>query len=306
VRFRGLDLNLLIALDMLLEVRNVSRAARRLHMSQSTLSGALSRLRAHFGDELLVPSGRQLVATALADSLREPLREAVGRIESVVSREGGFDPARSQRHFRIELPDYAFATWAPMLLSLVAAQAPQVVLEMQLPGGNPGPLLRAGDLDVSVAPLFYADPAFAVEPLSSDRMVLTGWRGNPRLQQAPDLRTIKSLRQVVVRVDRSRLAPAVPQLELELFLGEGRVATVAPHFSYIPACLVGTAYVAVLHRRLVNAMQRALPLVSWELPLGRPAFVYRDVAMVHPVKRHDAGIAWLLAQCRAAVAACDA
>ncbi len=306
MRFRGLDLNLLVALDLLLEVRNVSRAARRLHVSQSTLSGVLARLRAHFGDELLVPSGRQLVATALAESLREPLREAVGRIDAVVSHGGGFDAARSQRHFRMELPDYALASWVPLLLRRLAAQAPHVVLELWPPGGNAPAMLRSGDLDVAITPMFYADPAFANEPLSEDIMVIAGWRGNRRLRHAPDVATLRALRQIVMRTDRARLSLVVAPDELDMFTGEGRVAMVAPNFSCIPASLVGTEFVAMLHRRLVRTMQRTLPLVAWELPLGRPSFVYRDYAMMHPVRRDDPGLAWLLDQCRAAVAECDA
>jgi len=306
MRFKGLDLNLLVALDTLLEMRNVSRAAQRLHMSQSALSGALARLRNHFGDQLLVPTGRQLVATALAESLREPLRDAIGRIDSVVSHGGGFDAARSLRHFRMELPDYAIASWVPQLLRRLSAQAPGVVLELWQPSGNPAPLLKAGDLDVAITPMFYADPAFSNEPLSEDILVIAGWRGNRRLRCAPDMAALNELGQVVLRTDRARLSLIVPADELDLFTGEGRVAMVAPNFSCIPASLVGTQFVAMLHRRLVRTMQRTLPLVAWELPLGRPSFVYKDFAMIHPVKRHDPGLAWLLAQCRAAVADCDA
>lgn len=306
MRFKGLDLNLLVALDLLLEVRNVSRAARRLHMSQSALSGALARLRAHFGDELLVPVGRQLVATALAESLRDPLREAIGRVDAVVSHGGGFDPAESRRHFRVELPDYALGSWVPWLLRRVSAAAPRVVLELWPPSTGFAPRLRSGELDLAITPMFYVDPTLGNEPLSEDRMVVVGWKGNPRLRRAPDADTLRSLRQVALRTDHARLALVVPEDELELFLAEGRTATVVPNFSCIPACLVGTQQVAVLHRRLARVMQRTLPLVLWDLPLGRAPHTYRDYAALHPVKRDDAGIAWLIDQCRAAITECDA
>jgi hypothetical protein len=90
MRFKGLDLNLLVALDVLLQERNVSRAAERLNISQSALSGALARLRQHFGDEILVPSGRQLVPTALSASAAAT--DAILQIEAVVSTDGKFNP----------------------------------------------------------------------------------------------------------------------------------------------------------------------------------------------------------------------
>jgi DNA-binding transcriptional LysR family regulator len=60
VRFKNLDLNLLVALDLLLAERNVSRAAERMHITQSAMSNALARLRDYFADDLLVQVGRRM------------------------------------------------------------------------------------------------------------------------------------------------------------------------------------------------------------------------------------------------------
>ena len=73
MRFERLDLNLLVALDALIEDRNVSMAARRLYLSQPALTGALNRLRDFFGDDLLIPSGRQMMLTPKAEELRGPV-----------------------------------------------------------------------------------------------------------------------------------------------------------------------------------------------------------------------------------------
>ncbi len=72
--FSGLDLNLLVAMDALFAERNVSRAGERLHRSQSATSGALARLREAFRDPLLVPVGRKMTLTPLAESLVETVR----------------------------------------------------------------------------------------------------------------------------------------------------------------------------------------------------------------------------------------
>ena len=75
----GLDLNLLISLDALLQERSVSRAAQRLGLSQPTLSAALARLRRHFGDELLARSGNSYALTPLAERLLESTGQEIGR-----------------------------------------------------------------------------------------------------------------------------------------------------------------------------------------------------------------------------------
>ena len=85
MRFHRLDLNLLVALDALLTWQNVTRAAERLCLSQSAMSGCLSRLRAHFEDELIVQVGRHMVFTPPARSLAGPLRELRAQTELLVT-----------------------------------------------------------------------------------------------------------------------------------------------------------------------------------------------------------------------------
>src|ERR1700761_8184612 len=93
----GIDLNLLIALGALLEERNLTRAGERLSLSQPTMSGALARLRRHFGDELLVRSGREYQLTPLASGLLPAVRAALGQVEHTLSVPAAFDPATSRR-----------------------------------------------------------------------------------------------------------------------------------------------------------------------------------------------------------------
>jgi hypothetical protein len=92
MRFHGLDLNLLVALDALLPHQNVTRAAEQLNLSQSALSGALARLREHFDDELVVPIGRRMEPTPLARTLAEPLHEILLKTKSLVTTTASFDP----------------------------------------------------------------------------------------------------------------------------------------------------------------------------------------------------------------------
>jgi len=105
MNFHKLDLNLLVALDTLLEERSVSRAADRLNLSQSALSSSLSRLREYFGDELLIAVGRRMEPTALALSLAPSVRDILHRIQVTIQTRPTFEPATAQRRFRIMTSD---------------------------------------------------------------------------------------------------------------------------------------------------------------------------------------------------------
>jgi DNA-binding transcriptional LysR family regulator len=93
--FKGLDLNLLAALDVLLDEKNTTRAGERLCLSQSAMSGALARLREYFNDELLMQAGRGFVLTPLAESLIEPVGALLRQIEAAIASKARFDPATS-------------------------------------------------------------------------------------------------------------------------------------------------------------------------------------------------------------------
>lgn len=95
MRFQRLDLNLLVALDALLTERSVSLAAERICLSQSATSSALGRLRDYFGDDLLILRGRQMVLTARAELLVEPVRAVLDQIHRTIAVTPPFDPATS-------------------------------------------------------------------------------------------------------------------------------------------------------------------------------------------------------------------
>ena len=99
---RKLDLNLLVTLDVLLAELNVTRAAERLNFSQPSVSVHLAKLRDVLGDPLLLPGPRGMRATARAEALREPLRQALEALEQAVAPARPFDPALATQPFRID------------------------------------------------------------------------------------------------------------------------------------------------------------------------------------------------------------
>jgi len=181
VALGGIDLNLLLPLKVLLEEGNVTRAGQRLELSQPAMSAALARLRRRFDDELLVRTGRDYELTPYARDLLPDVQQAVRLMGSAMQIEDEFDPATSERTFRLTMSDYAIAVVHEPLVRLVEAEAPGVRLSI----GHLGPESRSSetvllDNDALIAPLGFGFPGIS-RPLWRDRMVVIADRGNPRL-----------------------------------------------------------------------------------------------------------------------------
>ena len=108
-----IDLNLLIALDALLETRSVTAAAKRMHLSQPAMSRTLGRLRDQLDDPILVREGRRMVPTPYATALRPRLRDALHRLNRLLRERGEFDPGTSDDCFRLCCLDIAQLVFLP-------------------------------------------------------------------------------------------------------------------------------------------------------------------------------------------------
>lgn len=127
----NLDLNLLISLDALLQQRNVTRAAQQLGLTQPALSGALARLRRHFGDELLYRAGNESHLTPLAAELRQRVGLALDGVERVFSARPAFSSDASTREFGILVSDYGTTILGDTLARVLFETAPNARLRFQ-------------------------------------------------------------------------------------------------------------------------------------------------------------------------------
>ena len=138
----GVDLNLLVALDALLAERSVTRAAERVGLSQPGMSNTLARLRKLFGDPLLVREGLTLVPTPRAESLRQPVAEALSLIQHALDDRPGFDPATDPATFTVSCSDYSLLMLIGPLVRRLAAAAPGLTIQVLPRAPDPVRLLR--------------------------------------------------------------------------------------------------------------------------------------------------------------------
>jgi DNA-binding transcriptional LysR family regulator len=147
----GLDLNLLLTLDALLEIRSVTATAERFGVTQSAMSHRLARIREFFGDPLLVSAGEDLVLTPKAAALETPLRVALQELRDALVPSDDFNPAEAERAFVIAASDLAEVL--PALLEHLGRVAPWVSIRMAGRGLVNGETLAASKVDFAVAPV---------------------------------------------------------------------------------------------------------------------------------------------------------
>ncbi len=175
VHLRGIDLNLLVPLHALLEERNVTRAAGRVHLTQSAMSRTLERLRDTLQDDLLVRAAGKYELTPRAADLLKELNLLLPRLEQFWSGDT-FSPARAQGPIRLAMTDYAATVILPHLIAACQCQAPGVSIEVTPWHERSYEDLTAAKIDLVFSPL-AVPPTFRIEPLFQERFVcLSGKR----------------------------------------------------------------------------------------------------------------------------------
>jgi LysR family nod box-dependent transcriptional activator len=187
MRFNRLDLNLLVALDALLDERRITRAAERLSLSQSAISGMLARLREYFDDELLVPVGRALELTPLARELAVPVRNVLLQIQTVVSINPEFKPSTAKRHFKIATSDYVISVFLGRAIPMLEIIAPDITLEFMPQVEDSAEKLRRGEYDFLIIPEPFIADDQPHTPLFDDEYTCVVWEGNTVVGDHVDL-----------------------------------------------------------------------------------------------------------------------
>jgi DNA-binding transcriptional LysR family regulator len=295
VNLNRFDLNLLVALDMLLTERSVTRAAERLCVTQPALSGSLQRLRHYFGDQLLLRVGREMELTPKARALIDPVRAALLQVEGVLEVRALFDATTSDRSFRIAMSDYSICVFLPSIVRRLAAEAPNIRLIVETVFGTIFSRLEGGDIDLIVTHsdrrLFGRDEpdiGLTSEDLFQDDFVcvvaadhpvgttltLEEYRQYPHVLAyfGPDVKSIEDQ-------DRERQSIQIKDQIL------------VPTFPGMLYQLPGTQLIATVQRRLATALAPSLSIRLLEIPFE--VAMLRETSIWHLRNDDDPGHRWL-------------
>lgn len=269
MRFKQLDLNLFVGLNVLLEEQSITRAARRLHLSQSAASGVLARLREHFKDEILVTIGKTMVLTPFGASLAAPVRSLMGEIQSTVAQRPMVHPRDATRTFRLIASDYI----ATVLLAEVSRRlldlAPGVCLETMLPSVACIESFERGEVDLYCTIEDYRLKGVPHAVLLQETFTGLAWTGNTAISGDLSLAQYLSMGHVTAQFAmESRYSYEHTYLES---LGYARRVEMSTcNSSSIPQFLIGTNRIATLHRRLATIFASQFPLQVVPLPVEIP------------------------------------
>lgn len=291
MRFKGLDLNLIVAFEALMSDRSVSRAAQRLNLSQPAMSNALARLRSYFGDELLIARNKRMYATPFAETLLPQVRQALETMEGVIATSRHFDPATTNRTVRIMTSDYIATSILFPIVTRLAVTAPGVRIELLLPSPRRIELLESGGIDLLITLQEYVTPELPSERLFEDEYRLVGRAGHPALSDGTTLAAMLAYDHVHVAIGDERL-PSFGDAYLDRMGIQRRVAMIAPNFGMLPWLLQDTDWLALIQGRLAAQMARNFPLVAVAPPLPVPPLI--EMAQYHVTRSNDPGLRWLI------------
>ena len=285
---RQFNLNLLVALNALLNHRNVTRAADEVGVTQSAMSGELRRLRSIFGDELLVRVGREFELTALAQELVDPVREIIVNIEQTIARRPCFEPAKDAREFTMAMSDYAMLVLLEPLLLRLGNEAPRVTLHVHpLQSDAVETMLGPGGVDLLIYP--DQDPGSARRAvLFVDRWVCAVGANHPEVGDQLTLDQYRQLPAITYGVG-TELSRSMADRYLRSKGIHAPVEISTESFVLAPFLLTRTRMVAMLQERLARRLQVAAGIKLFDPPIPTPdlteAMFWSPVADADPAHR---------------------
>ena len=284
----GIDANLLIVLDAILETGSVAESAKELGLSASAVSHALSRLRDLVGDPILVRAGRKMTLTARAKEIAPSLREGLARVAGAIEAPRPFSPETEERVVRIGAIDFATRQILPKVLDVLRREAPRVDVVVAQFEPRSIELLATGELDLVLA-LRRSDVKVRQAVLLHEPFASMIRKGHPALAEKMTPKRFAALPHALVSSTPSRRGGLDDALQKQGL--SRRVALVVPTLAAAAAAVAESDMVVTGSRREALAAAKHLPLVVFDPPVPLAPFA---VAMFWHERDHkDPFATWL-------------
>jgi DNA-binding transcriptional LysR family regulator len=269
MRFNRLDLNLLVALDALLIERNITRAARRLNLSQSATSGVLARLREALDDEILVQVGRSMMPTPLAESLVKPVRDVLLQIQATFETRPAFDPLKSDRHFRVAASNYPTTVLLTPYSQQLSWNAPNMSMEIVPLVTDFIERLDRAEIELLIMPVKFLSDEHPRQVLFEETYKCVVWDGNTEVGATLSMEQFLEMSHIASSFGDSRQL-TMDQWFLQTTGVTRRVGITTNDFNTVPGMLINTNRIATMHTRLAKHFARYFPLRLLEPPIALP------------------------------------
>ena len=289
----GIDLNLLLAFEALIEERHVGRAARRLGLSQPAFSNAIGRLRSRLQDRLFVRSAQGMRPTPRAEQLADPIRSALAQLRQTFEAPNTFDPSTSTLRFRIGLSDDVELRLVSLLSRIMLSGELQMqTRRLEWLFTVPEAELRNGTLALAIG--YFPDARYqahglVMEPLSQEGNDVIARRGHPMWRRRLTVERFAKLDHAAVIYRNQRWG--LIDNELASRGRRRRLRLALPHCLSVLHAVASSDLVACIQESVVEEFGKDLNLRSCPEPLGLPPFVLRMVW--HRQRDNDPAQVWL-------------
>ena len=283
------DLNLLVALDVLLRERSVTKAAAVLGLTQPALSASLAKLRRYFNDDLLARVGNTYELTPLASGLKERIAAAMTANGRVFGASDDFDPVTSTREFTIYLSDYSTSVLAAPLCRLTRSQAPEVRIRIRQQGHRlvEDAAVTLRESDGIVLPHGFLSEAHHVD-LFHDSFVGLVSSDNEAVGESISLEQLGRTPQVVAYQSQSGGLTAM--LQLRMAGVEPWIDITTESFLAVPFLVAGTDRIGFVPSLLANRLAPLQEFRAVDLPIVTTEIV--EALWWNPIHDDDAGHRW--------------
>lgn len=288
----AIDLNLLTAFEALLEERNVTRAGQRIGLAQPSMSSALTRLRALFGDELFIRTAAGMQPTARALALARPISEALAQIRTTLAPDTDFDPATARRRLTVAVTDYGDLVVVPALVALLRREAPGIDLIVRPIADTAASLaaLERGDVDALIGGHLPDSPRIVRCELFEEDFVCIRDKAHAAPLSPEDYLRLPHALFSSAGGDGS---PGVVDALLAMEGRKRRIAVTLAHVVAVPFTVAGTDLVATMARRVAGRFAEIAGVTLMPLPYDAPPFT---IHLLHSRRAaSDPALAWFLA-----------
>lgn len=291
MNIKKLNLNLLLALDALLTEQHVSRAAKKIFITQPAISNSLNQLRGVFKDKLLIRSGRKMVLTPLAQTMAPKVAHILEQVREIIEPSNDFNPLTSHRIFSIAMPDYCELVFLPELFKVFAKSAPNIKLRIvPISTIDSADLFQEQSLDISLGFLKIHSPVLHQEKLFNEYPVcITSQKLKSHLTQ----KQFFSSKHIAITFNQHIYSDITDTALANMGLKRDIVVAV-PHILAALLMAMQTPYIATVPASVAYALQSALGLTIKRLPFDLPVI---PISMVwHKRFDNDPGHQWLRKQ----------
>ncbi|WP_321904947.1 LysR family transcriptional regulator [Paraburkholderia tropica] len=273
-----IDLNLFIVFEAVYRTRNLTRAAELLFITQPAVSNALARMRKTFGDQLFVSTSAGMMPTPVSENIIGRVREALQLLDSSTHAGEQFDPATSQRTFRLSMNDLTEALLLPALEEVLQRQAPGIRIESYFTTRREVPeALASGAVNLAIDAPLIDDPQLEQQALGQDRYACLLRKEHPFTKKKLTLDDY--LRLGHIHVSSRRQGPGLVDTELNKLGLRRTIQTRVQHYLVAPLIAMRTDLVLTAPLALLRRYDARIIALPFELPeLESHGYWHRSVS----------------------------